>query len=80
MKMPFVWLSDVNSYGVDAIRTGSHGFAWMSSIDSAIPVPTAQSGPGAPAAATVCDEGDSGGAQNAAMGRHTLILMNSTGT
>ena len=35
MKMPFVWLSDVNSYGVDAIRTGSHGFAWMSSIDCA---------------------------------------------
>ncbi|RPD73606.1 hypothetical protein L226DRAFT_536299 [Lentinus tigrinus ALCF2SS1-7] len=35
MKMPFIWLSDVNSYGVDAIRTGSHGFAWMSSIDCA---------------------------------------------
>ncbi|TFK88289.1 hypothetical protein K466DRAFT_585671 [Polyporus arcularius HHB13444] len=35
MKMPFIWLNNFNAYGIAAIRTGSHGFTWMSSIDSA---------------------------------------------
>ncbi|KAI0700512.1 hypothetical protein C8T65DRAFT_657569 [Cerioporus squamosus] len=35
MKMPFIWLNNVNAYGIDVIRTGSHGFAWMFSVDSA---------------------------------------------